>query len=99
MAIFDSVIDVLVPRDSSGRVRLDGLPRPPAKRPECIIVRDTMARAWYAALISDDVFRADFLALLDLDPRVAAKITLAIARLLAMRVKAYSGRLREILLS
>jgi CRP-like cAMP-binding protein len=43
--------------------------------------------------------RRDFLALLDLDPRVAAKITLAIARLLAMRVKAYSGRLREILLS
>jgi CRP-like cAMP-binding protein len=43
--------------------------------------------------------RRDFLALLDLDPRVAAKVTLAIARLLAMRVKAYSGRLREILLS
>jgi len=43
--------------------------------------------------------RKDFIALLDLDPRVAAKVTLAIARLLAMRVKAYSGRLREILLS
>lgn len=43
--------------------------------------------------------RKDFSALLDLDPRVAAKITLAIARLLAMRVKAYSGKLREILLS
>ena len=43
--------------------------------------------------------RKDFVALLDLDPRVAAKVTLAIARLLAMRVKAYSGRLREILLS
>ena len=43
--------------------------------------------------------RKEFLALLDLDPRVAAKISLAIARLLAMRVKAYSGRLREILLS
>jgi len=43
--------------------------------------------------------RKDFLALIDLDPRVAAKITLAIARLLAMRVKAYSGKLREILLS
>jgi CRP/FNR family transcriptional regulator, cyclic AMP receptor protein len=43
--------------------------------------------------------RRDFLALLDLDPRVGAKVTLAIARLLAMRVKAYSGRLREILLS
>lgn len=43
--------------------------------------------------------RKDFMALLDLDPRVGAKVTLAIARLLAMRVKAYSGRLREILLS
>ena len=43
--------------------------------------------------------RRDFLALIDLDPRVAAKITLSIARLLAMRVKAYSGKLREILLS
>ena len=43
--------------------------------------------------------RKDFLALIDLDPRVAAKITLAVARLLAMRVKAYSGKLREILLS
>ena len=43
--------------------------------------------------------RRDFIALPDLDPRVGAKITLAIARLLAMRVKAYSGRLREILLS
>lgn len=43
--------------------------------------------------------RKDFQALLDLDPRVAAKITLTIARLLAMRVKAYSGKLREALLS
>jgi CRP-like cAMP-binding protein len=43
--------------------------------------------------------RRDFVALLDLDPRVGAKITLSIARLLAMRVKAYSNRLREILLS
>ncbi len=43
--------------------------------------------------------RKDFLALLDLDPRVAAKVTLSIARLLAMRVKAYSTKLREHLLS
>ena len=43
--------------------------------------------------------RKDFQALIDLDPRVATKITLAIARLLAMRVKAYSNRLRETLLS
>jgi len=43
--------------------------------------------------------RKDFLALMDLDPRVAAKVTLSIARLLAMRVKAYSNKLREHLLS
>jgi CRP/FNR family cyclic AMP-dependent transcriptional regulator len=43
--------------------------------------------------------RKDFLALMDLDPRVAAKVTLSIARLLAMRVKAYSTKLREHLLS
>jgi CRP-like cAMP-binding protein len=43
--------------------------------------------------------RKDFLALMDLDPRVAAKVTLSIARLLAMRVKAYSTKLRELLLS
>jgi CRP-like cAMP-binding protein len=43
--------------------------------------------------------RKDFLALMDLDPRVAAKVTLSIARLLAMRVKAYSNKLRELLLS
>jgi CRP/FNR family cyclic AMP-dependent transcriptional regulator len=43
--------------------------------------------------------RKDFQALVDLDPRVAAKVTLAIARLLAMRVKAYGNRLRDILLS
>jgi len=43
--------------------------------------------------------RKDFQALLDLDPRVAAKVTLSIARLLAMRVKAYGNKLRELLLS
>jgi len=43
--------------------------------------------------------RKDFLALMDLDPRVAARVALSIARLLAMRVKAYSTKLREILLS
>ncbi len=43
--------------------------------------------------------RKDFQALLDLDPRAAAKITLSIARLLAMRVKAYGNRLRDLLLS
>jgi CRP-like cAMP-binding protein len=43
--------------------------------------------------------RKDFQALIDLDPRIAAKIILSIARLLAMRVKAYSGKLRDLLLS
>ncbi|MDA8098698.1 MAG: cyclic nucleotide-binding domain-containing protein [Nitrospiraceae bacterium] len=43
--------------------------------------------------------RKDFQALIDLEPRIAAKITLSIARLLAMRVKAYSNKLRDILLS
>ncbi|MDH4162414.1 MAG: cyclic nucleotide-binding domain-containing protein [Nitrospirota bacterium] len=43
--------------------------------------------------------RKDFQALIDLDPRIAAKVTLSIARLLAMRVKAYSTKLRDILLS
>lgn len=43
--------------------------------------------------------RKDFQALIDLDPRIAAKVTLSIARLLAMRVKAYSSKLRDILLS
>ncbi len=43
--------------------------------------------------------RKDFSALLDLEPRVGVKMTLAISRLLAMRVKAYSNKLRELLLS
>lgn len=43
--------------------------------------------------------RKDFQALIDLDPRVAAKITLSIAKLMAIRVKAYSGKLRDTLLS
>jgi CRP-like cAMP-binding protein len=43
--------------------------------------------------------RKDFQALTDLEPRIAAKIVLSIARLLAMRVKAYSNKLRDLLLS
>jgi CRP/FNR family transcriptional regulator len=43
--------------------------------------------------------RKDFQALLDLDPRTGAKIAMTIAKLLAMRVKAYSERLKELLLS
>ena len=43
--------------------------------------------------------RKDFLALLDLDPRTGARILLVIAKLLAIRVKANSERLKEMLLS
>jgi CRP/FNR family transcriptional regulator len=43
--------------------------------------------------------RKDFQALLDLDPRTGAKIAMTIAKLLAMRVKAYSEKLKELLLS
>jgi CRP/FNR family cyclic AMP-dependent transcriptional regulator len=60
--------------------------------------RAVSARAETAAEILI-LTRKDFLALFDLDPRVAAKVTLSIARLLAMRVKAYSNKLREMLLS
>jgi CRP-like cAMP-binding protein len=45
------------------------------------------------------ITRKDFQALIDLEPRIAAKIVLSIARLLAMRVKAYSNKLRDLLLS
>jgi CRP/FNR family cyclic AMP-dependent transcriptional regulator len=60
--------------------------------------RAVSARAETAAEILI-LTRKDFLALFDLDPRVAAKVTLSIARLLAMRVKAYSNKLRDMLLS
>ncbi len=43
--------------------------------------------------------RKDFQALLDLDPRTGAKIAMTIAKLLAIRVKAYSEKLKELLLS
>ena len=42
--------------------------------------------------------RKDFQALLDLDPRTGTRIVTMIAKLLAMRVKAYSERLKDILL-
>jgi CRP/FNR family cyclic AMP-dependent transcriptional regulator len=42
--------------------------------------------------------RKDFQALLDLDPRTGAKIIMMIAKLLAMRIKAYSEKLKDILL-
>ena len=60
--------------------------------------RAVTARAETAAEILI-LTRKDFQALIDLDPRVAAKVTLSIARLLAMRVKAYGNKLRDILLS
>lgn len=43
--------------------------------------------------------RKDFQALLDLDPRTGARILMTIAKLLAMRVKAYNEKLKEFLLS
>lgn len=60
--------------------------------------RAVTARAETAAEILI-LTRKDFQALIDLDPRVAAKVTLSIARLMAMRVKAYGNRLRDLLLS
>ncbi len=42
--------------------------------------------------------RKDFQALLDLDPRTASRMLMTIAKLLAMRIKAYSERLKELLL-
>ena len=43
--------------------------------------------------------RKDFHALLDLDPRTASRLLMTISKLLAMRVKAYSERLKDFLLS
>jgi len=43
--------------------------------------------------------RKDFHALLDLDPRTASRVLMTISKLLAMRVKAYNERLKELLFS
>ena len=43
--------------------------------------------------------RKDFQALLDLEPRTGARVLMTIAKLLAMRVKAYNERLKDLLLS
>lgn len=43
--------------------------------------------------------RKDFQGLMDLDPKIALKLTTAITRLLAMRVKAYGNKLRDLLLT
>lgn len=45
------------------------------------------------------ITRKDFLALLDLEPRTGARMLLVIAKLLAMRVKMYSERLKDFLQS
>ena len=42
--------------------------------------------------------RNDFQALIELDPRTGARVATAIAKLLAMRVKAYGDRLKDMLL-
>ncbi len=42
--------------------------------------------------------RSDFQALVELDPRTGARVAITIAKLLAMRVKAYSARLRDMLI-
>lgn len=42
--------------------------------------------------------RKDFQALLDIDPRTAARLSLAVGKLLAMRVKAYGSVFRDLLL-
>jgi len=43
--------------------------------------------------------RKDFQALLDLEPHAAARTLMVITKLLAMRIKAYSERLKEIIVS
>ena len=43
--------------------------------------------------------RKDFQAMIDLEPRTAARVLMIISKLLAMRVKTYSERLKELLVS
>lgn len=43
--------------------------------------------------------RKDFQALLELEPRIGARVLMTIAKLLAMRVKAHNERLKDLLLS
>jgi len=45
------------------------------------------------------ITRKDFQALMDLDPRTASRMLLTITTLLAMRVKAYSAQLKDMLLA
>ncbi|HEX9114285.1 MAG TPA: cyclic nucleotide-binding domain-containing protein, partial [Nitrospirota bacterium] len=43
--------------------------------------------------------RKDFYALLERDPRTASRLLIAVSKLLAMRVQAYSDKLKELLQS
>lgn len=43
--------------------------------------------------------RKDFYALLELDPRTASRLLITISKLLALRIKAYSDKLKDLLLS
>jgi CRP/FNR family transcriptional regulator, cyclic AMP receptor protein len=43
--------------------------------------------------------RRDFYALLELDPRTASRLLITISKLLALRIKAYSDKLKDLLLS
>ena len=43
--------------------------------------------------------RKDFQAMIDLEPRTAARVLMIISKLLAMRVKTYSEKLKELLVS
>ncbi len=45
------------------------------------------------------ITRKDFQALLDLEPRMGARMLTVITKLLAMRIKAYNERLKELLFS
>jgi CRP-like cAMP-binding protein len=42
--------------------------------------------------------RKDFHAVIDLDPRLGVRILMAVAKLLAMRVRAYAPKLKDTLL-
>jgi CRP/FNR family transcriptional regulator, cyclic AMP receptor protein len=69
---------------------------------ELALIQDTNRLVTARAVSPVDLLlltRKDFHAFLDLDPRTGSKILMTIAKLLAMRVKAYSDKLKELLLS
>jgi hypothetical protein len=57
--MWNDVIATLVPRDGQGRIQFDRIPPRPSESPECIVVRDTMCSAWYAAIAAEPTFRAE----------------------------------------